>query len=52
MKIFTISPQKTLQKGYTIISKGKKIVSSSNEVNTEDNIIIQFHDGIAKAKIE
>lgn len=44
--------EKTLQRGYTIVSKNHKIVTSVKELMREDDIAIRFKDGIVNAKIK
>ncbi len=50
-KLDTLSPLKTLARGYCLTEKGKKIISSVNELETGDNINIVLKDGKKEAKI-
>lgn len=47
-----LSPLKVMQRGYTMIKKGGKVVKSIEEINHDDDIHIQFYDGICEAKIK
>ena len=42
----------TLNKGYSIIRKSKKIINKSNLINSEDLINIQFADKVVELKIK
>ena len=44
-KLDTLSPLKTLTRGYTLIEKNNKIVKSSNELKQNDEIKLRFFDG-------
>ena len=50
-KLDTLSPLKTLTRGYSIIEKDGKIVKSISDLNTEDKIAIRLKDGEKQAKI-
>ena len=50
-KLDTLSPLKTLTRGYSIIEKDGKIVKSITDLQTEDNISIRLKDGEKQAKI-
>ena len=48
----SISPLKTLQRGYSIVeNKEKKVVRSVNDINTGDEVNLVFNDGNKYAKI-
>ncbi len=51
-KLDTLSPLKTLSRGYTIIENENKIVKSIKDVKTGDKIKILLSDGTAKAQIQ
>ena len=51
-KLDSLSPLKTLSRGYTITQKGGKVIKSAHVLNKEDNIEIKFIDGTVNAKIE
>ena len=50
-KLDTLSPLKTLTRGYSIIEKDGKIVKSITDLQTEDEISIRLKDGEKQAKI-
>ena len=50
-KLDTLSPLKTLTRGYSLIEQNNKIVKKSKELKTGDKIDIRFIDGIKEAKI-
>ena len=50
-KLDTLSPLKTLTRGYSIIEKDGKIVKSINDLQKEDEIAIRLKDGEKQAKI-
>ena len=50
-KIDSLSPLKTLSRGYTVTEKNGKIVKSKNELKENDKVNIKFIDGELKAKI-
>ncbi|MGN1269757.1 MAG: exodeoxyribonuclease VII large subunit [Clostridia bacterium] len=51
LKLDSISPLKTLARGYSIVSKNKKTIKSIKQIEKEDKITIQMQDGILDAKI-
>jgi len=50
-KLDTLSPLKTLIRGYSITEKNGQIVKSIKQINTDDIISIKFTDGKKDAKI-
>ena len=50
-KLDTLSPLKTLTRGYSIVEQNNKIIKSANDVKTGDKIHIRFSDGTKKAEI-
>lgn len=50
-KLDTLSPLKTLTRGYSIVEQNNKIIKSANDVKTGDKIDIRFTDGTKKAEI-
>ena len=50
-KLDTLSPLKTLTRGYSLIEKDGEIIKSVNDVKSEEKIDIRFVDGVKKAKI-
>ena len=51
-KIDSLSPLKTLTRGYTIAQKNGIVIKSVQEIIKNDNIKITFKDGIADVKVE
>ena len=47
----SLSPLKTLTRGYSILEKDNKIVKSVKSLNINDEISIRLIDGNAKAKV-
>ena len=50
-RLDTLSPLKTLTRGYTITEKKGKIIKSEKELNKNDEIQLKFFDGEKNAKI-
>ena len=50
-KLDTLSPLKTLFRGYSIIEKDKKIIKSVKDLMVDDEVDIKLSDGNKKAKI-
>lgn len=51
-KLDTLSPLKTLQRGYAIVLKEDKVVGESKMLNSGDEVAIKMKDGIKKAVIK
>lgn len=51
VKLDSLSPLKTLTRGYSIIEKGGKVIKSSKELTKDQEINIKLVDGEKKAKI-
>ena len=51
-KLDTLSPLKTMARGYLIAQKDSKIIKSVNDINKDDIIDLKFYDGTKKAKIQ
>ena len=51
-KIDSMSPLKTLSRGYSIAEKDGKILKSVTQVNKEDRIELKVTDGIVRTKVE
>ena len=51
-RIDSLSPLKTLSRGYTITQKDKKVIKSVQALKKDDNIEIKFVDGTVKAVIK
>ena len=50
-KLDTLSPLKTLTRGYSLIESNNKIVKSAKDIKTGDKISIRFVDGEKEAEI-
>lgn len=50
-KLDTLSPLKTLTRGYSLVEKNNNIIKSAKDVNTGDKIDLKFSDGIKQAEI-
>ena len=51
-KLDTLSPLKTLTRGYILVNKDdEKIIKSAKELNTGDKVNLRFIDGQIKAEI-
>ena len=50
-KLDTLSPLKTLTRGYSITQKQDKTIKSVTEVKTDDILDIRFIDGEIKTKV-
>lgn len=50
-KLEVLNPLKTLKRGYTLAKSNDKVVSSAKDVETGDQIDIEFDDGIVNTKV-
>ena len=50
-KLNTLSPLKTLTRGYSLVEENDKIIKSAKDVKTGDKINIRFVDGTKQAEI-
>ena len=51
-KLDTLSPLKTLTRGYSIVQKDNKVISSVKQLENNEEIDIRFIDGQVSAKIQ
>ncbi|WP_294579195.1 exodeoxyribonuclease VII large subunit [uncultured Thomasclavelia sp.] len=51
-KLNTLSPLKTLERGYAIVLKENQVISSANDLSSGDEIDVKMQDGIKKAIIK
>ncbi len=51
VKLEMLSPIAVLNRGYVIVRKGRRVISSAGALRAGDNIELQFKDGGKKAKI-
>ena len=47
----SLNPTNVLKRGFSITKKNDQIISSKNQLAIEDNITLQYHDGIVYAKV-
>ena len=50
-KLIYVNPLNIMKKGYSIIYKDDKVISSTKSVKENDELTIQFHDGENKVKV-
>ena len=50
-KLDTLSPLKTLSRGYTLTEKDNKIIKSAKDLSKKDKILLKFYDGERQAEI-
>ena len=50
-KLDTLSPLKTLYRGYSITEKNGKIIKSVKELQKGDQVDIKYSDGIVKTEV-
>ena len=50
-KLDTLSPLKTLTRGYSLVEKNNNIIKSAKDVKTGDKIDLKFSDGTKQAEI-
>ena len=50
-KLDTLSPLKSLTRGYSLVEKNNNIIKSAKDVNTGDKIDLKFSDGTKQAEI-
>ena len=50
-KLETLSPLKTLKRGYTLVKVEEKVLNSVKQVKKDEKITITFHDGNIDAKV-
>ena len=51
-KLDTMSPLKTLTRGYTLVEKDSQIVKSAKQLKENDEINIRFYDGEVRTKVQ
>lgn len=47
-----LSPLKVMQRGYTLIKEDDHVIKSVHDLHQNDDITIQFYDGVCQAKIK
>ncbi|MDD8048800.1 MAG: exodeoxyribonuclease VII large subunit [Thomasclavelia sp.] len=51
-RLNTLSPMKTLERGYSVVFKDKKVISSKDDLVSGDEISLKFKDGNKKAVVK
>jgi exodeoxyribonuclease VII large subunit len=51
-KLDSLSPLSVLSRGYSITTKGDKVVSSVNEISSGDDLVLTFNDGKIDVKVK
>ena len=50
-KLDTLSPLKTLARGYTLTTDASgKVINSSKNIKKDEELVVKFYDGDAKVK--
>ncbi|PTI38794.1 exodeoxyribonuclease VII large subunit [Staphylococcus succinus] len=47
-----LSPTNTMLRGYTIVNKGDDVITSTNDLSENDNIVLTMKDGIVDAQVK
>ena len=50
-KLETLSPLSTIQRGYSIVKKGDKVITSCKDMKKNDKIELELKDGKIKAEV-
>ena len=50
-KLSLVNPLNIMKKGYTIVYKDEKVITSSKDVFENDELIVNFYDGKHKVKV-
>lgn len=50
-KLILVNPLNIMKKGYTIVYKEHNVISSSSDVNIDDELTLSFYDGNKKVKV-
>ena len=50
-KAVLLSPQNTLRRGYSLVRVGDKCVTAASQLQSGDNITVQFAEGSAEATV-
>ncbi len=50
-KLETLSPLKTIKRGYTITKLNNKVITSSKNLKKKDKLSIEFNDGIVETEV-
>lgn len=50
-KFFALSPHKILERGFSAVYNGKKIIKSVNDINLDDILNVKLSDGLVECKV-
>lgn len=50
-KLSLVNPLNIMKKGYTIVYKNEKVITSSKDIKENDELLINFYDGKHKVKV-
>ena len=50
-KLDTLSPLKTLARGYSLVQMDGKVINSASQLHIDDELILKFHDGETNVKV-
>ena len=50
-KLDTLSPLKTLSRGYCLGQMNGKVINSSKQLNKDDELVLKFYDGDKNVKV-
>ena len=51
-RLFALNPKAILERGYSIVMKGNKIIKNANQVKIDSNINIVLYKGEIEAKVK
>ncbi len=52
LSLHSLSPNKVLERGFSLITRGEKIITSARDLKVGDNLNLRLKDGDAGAKVE
>ncbi len=52
LNLHSLSPNKVLERGFSLITRGEKIITSARDLKVGDNLNLRLKDGDADAKVE
>jgi exodeoxyribonuclease VII large subunit len=50
-RLVTLNPQAVLERGYSLVTKDEKVVSSRSQVRAGDNLRVRVRDGSFDARV-
>lgn len=51
-RLEALSPSSVLKRGYAIVRKGMKLISSAKSLKADDHATLEFHDGTVPTRVE